>query len=187
MKRLLPALAVLLFPLSALAQEPPPAPATPAPSTTAQMIGADLVLAVPVGDFSDGAGLGIGALVRYEHNLIPKLNLTGRVGFVYHLSKDFGNGGKVNFSSIPVLVGAKYDLTDAIYAAVELGLIHNAATAKAGNVSISSSENDLGATVGGGFRIGDIDLRLGLHILDLSDASKSMALVVGAGYNFWHG
>jgi len=163
----------------------PPEVAPPAPAATAaaggpkMLIGADLVVALPLGDFGDAFGLGLGLLPRFEYNLMPKLNLTARLGFVYHLEKN-----SIKFYEIPVFVGAKYDLTDALYAAVEVGAVR-------GTVSIptfpSSSETKAAATIGAGYRVGDLDLRLGLHITNLGEAGKSMELVANAGYNFWRG
>src|SRR5215831_18396699 len=72
---------------------PPPAPAATAETTLSpgqMQLAADGAIAVPVGNLSDGAGVGIGALVRYEYVLMPQLNLTGRAGLVYHLPKSQG-------------------------------------------------------------------------------------------------
>jgi len=167
-----------------------PPPSEPAPPSVAAatgskklVIGADLAFALPVGKLGDGAGFGIGLLPRFEFTLAPKLNLTARLGYVYHLEKN-----NVKFSEIPVLVGAKYDLTDALYGAVELGLVHSTVSADVpflGNVS--SSDDNPAATIGVGYRAGDADLRLGLHILDLGHAGDSMELVLNVGYNFWRG
>src|SRR6478735_4476770 len=65
---------------------PPPAPA-PVASASKGIIGADAAVAIPFGDWGDAVGIGFGALLRGEYNLIPNLNLTGRVGLIYHLSK----------------------------------------------------------------------------------------------------
>lgn len=194
MKKVVIAALALLIPTAALAQDPPAdpnaAPAAPPPAATgmaaSQMIGADLQLALPVGDFSDAAGFGIGALIRYERMVIPKLSLTGRVGYIYNLGKDVGPIN-IQFSTIPILVGIKYDITPELYAGAEAGLFHNMATGEFMGVSMSNSETDFGVTLGGGYRLGAIDLRLSLFILDMSEAGDSMELVGGIGYNFWNG
>jgi hypothetical protein len=161
---------------------PPAAMTAPGGGAKKMLLGADLAVALPVGDFGDGAGIGIGILPRFEYTLAPRLALTGRLGYIYHLEKN-----SFKFSEIPVLVGAKYDLTDALYGAVELGLVHSMVSFNFLGADLSSSDDNLGATIGAGYRAGDLDFKLGLHILDLGNASKSMELVVNAGYNFWRG
>ncbi len=196
------ALALVLAPVAAFAQTPPdgappaaaepaapapaPAPAAAATGGAANLLGVDVAIGVPLGNFGDAAGIGFGPLVRFEHNLIPKLNLTGRVGFIYHLGKDVGTA-TITYTEIPVLVGAKYDVTDAIYGAAEIGVIRTGASVKIGGTTGSSSDTNLGLTLGGGYKLNAIDIRAGLHILDLGHAGDSMELVVGAGYNFWQG
>ncbi|MEP6655154.1 MAG: hypothetical protein ABJA82_17450 [Myxococcales bacterium] len=59
------------------------------------------------------------------------------------------------------------------------------ASVEAGGNSASDSQTDFGITVGGGYRTGDLDIRVALHVLDLGNAGDSMALVAGVGYNFW--
>ena len=197
--------ASLLGSAAVQAQEAPPVlppPSEPAPPSVAAatgskklIIGADLAFALPVGDLGDAAGFGIGLLPRFEFTLAPKLNLTARLGYVYHLKKSYSIPllGTVDakLAEIPVLLGAKYDLTDALYGAVELGLVHSTVTTTGttalGNASTSDSDDNPAATIGLGYRAGDADLRLGLHILDLGNAGKSMELVLNVGYNFWRG
>jgi len=169
---------------------PPGAPAAePAPASVAaaggkkMLFGADLAVGIPVGDLADGAGIGLGILPRFEFTLAPRLALTGRAGYVYHLEKN-----SLKFSEIPVLAGVKYDLTDALYGAVELGLFHITASGTYPLIgTVSSSDDNFGATIGAGYRAGDLDFKLGLHILDLGNAGESMELVINAGYNFWRG
>ena len=48
----------------------------------------------------------------------------------------------------------------------------------AGGTTIS--ETNAAMTVGAGARLGDIDLRAGLHILDLGNAGESMMIALGA-------
>ena len=42
---------------------------------------------LPIGDWSDASGVGFGALIRAEKALDAQLSVTGRVGYIYHLSK----------------------------------------------------------------------------------------------------
>jgi hypothetical protein len=176
-----------------------PAPAVPVaaapgakpllPSGQLRLIGGDLFLALPLGNLSDVAVLGIGAMGRYEQAIIPKLAVTGRIGFLYHIPKS-DNGLKVTYYSIPVLAGVKYAITDAFYVAGEFGLFWNDASESVSGggpalVGGSSSEVDAGLTAGVGYRMGLLDFRAGLQILDLGNAGDTFELTAGAGYNFW--
>lgn len=65
------------------------------------------VLALPIGDFADVAGIGIGVLVGATYGLSDKLALAGNVGLVYHLPKDF-MGVDVTTMEIPILAGVRF-------------------------------------------------------------------------------
>jgi hypothetical protein len=154
-----------------------PPPAAVAVSTGAKgLVGVDVLAAFPFGNLADGAGIGFGGLVRGEYGVMPQLNVTARIGYVHHLAKN-----EITFSEIPIWLGAKYGFTDQIYGAAEIGLVH----AKASFGDLSSSDDNLGFTIGAGYRMGDIDVRAGLHILDLGNAGDSTELVVSVGYNFF--
>jgi hypothetical protein len=143
---------------------------------TPMKLGADGAIAIPVGDFSDAASLGLGALLRFEYRLTPPLAaLTARLGYIYHFEK---NG--VSFSQIPILLGGKYFVNEGAYAALELGVVNARAS---GDVASSSSTN-LAMSIGGGYQRGALDLRAGLHILDLSETGSSLTLAVNVGYDF---
>jgi hypothetical protein len=186
-------LAIVVATLSssaAFAQDPAaPEPAAPvaapeaAPTTTStggMIAGADVGIALPVGDLADGAGLGIAALGRFEYNVAPKINLTGRLGYIHHLDKN-----NVTLSDIPVYAGVKYFLSEQLYGAGELGLNSVKAKVEILGTSASNSESNIGAGFGAGYLMDKIDLRAGVNIYDLGEAGKSMTLLVTAGYNFW--
>jgi hypothetical protein len=180
----------MLVSFAAQAQEAPAGEATPAaaPETTPALatstaakgiLGVDGALAIPFGNWGDFVGIGIGALFRAEYNLIPNLNLTGRAGLIYHLPKDNGFGD-ITFYEVPILAGVKYAFADAFYGAAELGLFWGKASADGG----STSETNLGFTIGAGYRMNALDFRAGLHILDLGEAGDTTQLVLNVGYNF---
>ena len=171
-----------------------PAPETPVAAAAGQtgaetkiQLGADGAFVLPLGNFSNAANAGIGALIRGEYSVMPKLNITGRLGFVYYLTKDQGFDYK--FWNIPVLVGAKYDIAQGFYGAAEAGLFLNHASATVsipgfGSASSSNTETDFGATITAGYRMGDLDARVGLQWADLGHAGDTMGLMVNVGYSF---
>ena len=189
---------VALTAASSYAQEPPAAPppgeaapvATPAQQAPmastalggAMLAGVDARLTVPLGNFSDYATLGFGALGRFEYILTPQVNLTGRAGIDLFL----GNNN-ASYWNIPILVGAKFAVVPNFYVAGEIGLFYNHISADSpfGFGSYSHGEFDFGMTLGAGYRVGDLDFRASLEFTDLGHAGDTMALVASAGYNFW--
>jgi hypothetical protein len=160
MKKTLLAAAVLfasLLPATARAEGP--------------LFGLDAQAALPVGNFSDGAGIGFGGLLRYEFAVAGAVNITLRAGFMYHLAKNDST-----FYSIPLLAGVRVRLGQWAYVAAESGAFFN---------HPGKFDTGLGFTFAFGYRVSTgIDLRLGAEMVDASHASDSIALIGGIGYNF---
>lgn len=166
------------------------AAAQSAAAPAGKTIGLDAGLALPTGDWSDAVGLGLGALVRFEMPLGGKLVLTGRAGYLQHLSKDsdtgFGGSASSSSSQIPLLGGVRYvlrpDTASTMYGAAELGLDMFRSSVEAGGQSQSDSDTNLALTLGGGYRAGKLDLRAGLLFADVGNLGDSMALMATVGY-----
>jgi hypothetical protein len=167
-------------------------------------IGVDVLGALPVGDFSDIAGAGLGGLARVEFDIGP-IALTGRAGYVHHFEETVripatdttaGRDVASTVGEIPLLVGAKLLVPGGLYAAAEVGLVRTLVDEGVrdapGNIrdAIGGLDPDNlngfnpAATVGVGLRLGGIDLRGGIHSLDLGDIDKTLELVVSLGFNF---
>ena len=165
------------------------APGTLAAKEHTQMaVGLDLAGELPVGNFADVAGFGLGALGRFEYNINESpLAVTARAGYIWHLDKDVGANGTSSFSEVPLLAGLKYSLPTApIYIAGEIGAVM--AMNKVEGVpgpDIDDSETNLGFTAGAGYELGDVDIRMSLNFLDVSNMADAMAIGVTFGYNFW--
>ena len=84
------------------------------------VIGLDAQAALPVGNFSDFAGVGFGGLLRYEFTVTSSFNVTLRAGFMYHLEK-----AGSTFYSIPLLAGARVRLGQWAFVAAEAGAFFN--------------------------------------------------------------
>jgi hypothetical protein len=159
---------------------PAPTPvAADASSETKMMIGADAAFMLPLGNWGDATGVGFGALARFEYKLQPKLNLTGRVGYIYSLSKH-----SMSMSVIPIWAGAKYFLTDMFYGGAEIGFNDLMASTTVAGRSYSGSDTKLGLNVGAGAIVNGVDLRAQLAFLSIGDTTDAMALILTAGYNF---
>ena len=146
-------------------------PATALAQGAGPVMGVDLQAALPVGDFSNGAGLGFGGLLRYEFTVVSAANITLRAGFRYHLEKN-----NSTFFTFPLLAGLKIKLGESAFVAAETGAFINHPE--------SGFDAALGFTLGVGYRIKSIELRVGAEMLDAGHATDSIALVGGLGYNF---
>jgi len=184
MKRL--AFSVLIASMSsslAWAQDPG---STPTPlSATGQKarLGGGLVLGLPIGHWSDVTKFSVGGLADFDYALLPELSLTGRAGFIYHVSNVDG----ASFFTIPVWSGVKYYLGQGHvrpFAAGELGFNYNHASVEVFGQSVSSSSLNLGTNLGGGVEMGPISIRGFLAFLDLGSASDSFEIMASASYYF---
>jgi hypothetical protein len=147
-------------------------PATTAFAEGGPVLGVDLQAALPLGNFSDGAGVGFGALLRYEFTVVSAANITARAGFMYHLEKNMST-----FYTFPLLAGLKVKLGQSAYVAAETGAFLN-------HFEVGGFDAALGFTLGVGYRISAVDLRIGAEMVDAGHAGDSIALTGGLGYNF---
>ena len=158
-------------------------------------IGVDVLGVLPVGDLADIAGAGIGGLARVEVDLLGPLAITGRAGYVYHFDEEIDVGGinagqtvDSSFSEIPILVGAKLIAPGGLYGALEVGLVRlsvDTDVPNPGDLDLrDESEFNPAGTVGVGLRLGGLDLRGGIHVLDLGNIDESLEFGVSVGFNF---
>jgi nucleoid-associated protein YgaU len=165
----------------------PAAPADAAAAGEKLTIGADAAFQLPLGNFADATGMGFGALVRGEFNVIPKLNITFRTGYIYSLGKEI-LGVKYSVANIPAWAGGKYFITDMFYGAAEVGMnmFMSKVSGELFGVSMDTTSTDykFGATIGAGALLGPLDVKAQFEILSLADAGDSMAIMVNVGYNF---
>ena len=155
-------------------------------------LGCDVALTLPIGGFSDLAGPGVGLLVRFEYELRERLNLTGRLGYIYNFSHDV-TGGSVGASLLPLWGGIKYfplgdAVNDGFYLAPEIGLesLTGRFTSSSGASYASGSSSDLrvGITAMVGYTFGNLDFRAGFLFADVGHISDSMSIMFNAGYTF---
>lgn len=90
----------------------------------AQKMGAEVQvgLGMPMGSFGDAFKMGFGGMGTFMYSLNPEVTLTGGIGYYTFTHKDYSDA---SFSSVPVLVGARYALgkgSFAPYAGAELGI-----------------------------------------------------------------
>ncbi len=66
--------------------------------------------AIPTGDFGDDFDLGWGGNALFVYHISPNADITGSAGYLFWNAKDAEDGTAINvtFSSIPVMIGARY-------------------------------------------------------------------------------
>ncbi|AKU99022.1 hypothetical protein AKJ09_05686 [Labilithrix luteola] len=201
----------LLFASSAFAQGAPPAGAAPgvaanptsadAPAKTDDGddgkkigLGGDLLFLIPTGDLADATGPQIGPLFRAGYRVIPALEVTGRIGYLFAFSKSVGQVDS-SVTTVPIWAGARYFFMEpkaGLYAGAEVGLNIITGHVSGGGVSVSSdSQTRFGANIGAGYVISKelpIDIRAQLtmyNLLGKEDGEKTyLGVGLGAGYTF---
>ncbi|MFT7581656.1 MAG: hypothetical protein ACI9MR_003334 [Myxococcota bacterium] len=142
-------------------------------------LGVDLPILIPIGDFSDVAGLGLGVgLFHFEYKLSGILALTGRTGYLFHLDSN-----ERSTWEFPFVAGIKFFISD-LYLAGEMGLNIVGLSVDSPIGTVSKSDTQFATSLTAGYEIGDIDLRAGLWIPSLGDVGDGVELYFSAGYNF---
>lgn len=183
-------IAALAVPATASAEEgDAEAEPTAAVSSDAKMLGVDGAVVLPVGDWSDGAGVGFGPLIRVDIPFRDRITFTARGGYIHHLSKELeGQFGGVDVSSaeIPILGGVKrtFGATGEWYAGAEMGLVIIRVSQELMGESESDSNTELGLTLGGGWKSGKLDIKANLFFPDIGEIGDITGLMVSAGYDF---
>ena len=153
-------------------------------ATGASDLSVDGAITLPLGDWADIAGLGLGAGLRYEYTIIPQLNLTGRVLLTYHLEEH-----DWSWIDIPILAGAQYFFLasdEGPYVAGELGLTYYYGEWDGQTGAIlddDTSDTGLTFTAGGGYHMGDLDFRGHLYVSSV-DSEELYGLIATVGYRF---
>lgn len=132
-------------------------------------------VAIPMGDFGDAVGLGIGASVRYEAPINENLSWMGTVGFISFAKKSIDTGfGDVDLSAsiIPIQAGIKYYFTESFngfYAGAEAGLNLLKAKTSFDGESDSESETKFGFAPQIGYHISMIDISARYQVIADAD------------------
>lgn len=153
-------------------------------------------IAIPTGDFGDAAGMGFGGSTTFMYEVSPMLHITGSIGYTtWGPKEDLPEGFDYSFSSIPVLVGAKYVLGKGNflpYVSAELGMHFLSSTVKSSffgqTFEQSDSEAKFGFAPGAGFFFAFnpktmLDVNLKYNIISTEGSSTSY-LGINAGVAF---
>ncbi len=141
---------------------------------------------LPVGDYADVAGFGIGGLAGIEMGMNPGLALTARVGYIQHLEKE-EDDENFKVRHIPILGGVKFMIPETpVYLAGEVGAVMSRAEVDIPILGTDTeSETNLGWGVGLGTAAGPLDLRLSWHTWDAGNMAESMTIGLSLGFTVW--
>lgn len=129
-------------------------------------VGAQIGVALPLGDFGDVASTGFGGLGTFHYVLKPNITLTGALGYYYFgsdkdISNALGSYGDYSYSIIPLVAGIRYHLGKKAdefnpYIGGEIGLYFVSFSYKAnlpywGTQEYSDSETKFGLSPMAGF------------------------------------
>lgn len=123
-------------------------------------VGAGLELGLPVGDWSDAAGTGIGGTARFEYAFTKQIVGIFTAGYISFGGDKIANV-EYSYSAIPFLPGVKYYFQNGLYGMAELGL------------HFFSIDVDLPTFSGGGFTFGGGST---------SNTETEFTLSIGGGY-----
>ncbi len=142
-------------------------------------IGADLGL--PIGNWSNGYGVGIGGTAKGFYGLNDDAGLTFTTGYIKFNGKD---NSDFSTSLIPFLAGYKH-MFQSLYVEPQLGLTTVSSKVNLGALgmgNISASSTNLGYGIGGGYMIDNWDL--GARFQGVSSGGSISFFAIRVGYNF---
>lgn len=155
-------------------------------------LGGDIGLAMPTGDFGDGANTGFGVNGVFSYFINPQLIVTGNLGYWSFSAKESSSAYSVTFSTIPVLGGIQYRFNTSKFqpfvSAETLMFFNSVKVSVSGYGSESRSETEFGFVpgVGAAFPVSptmEIRAMLKYNII-FTSGSNTTFLVIGGGVHF---
>jgi len=156
---------------------------TTGPGKEKWTIGPSVGLELPIGDYGDVAGFGIGATARAQYGLQENLALTGDFGYTWH-----GKKNEFSTSALPLMFGVKYAVGKSFYVSGQLGLyfvtvdVPDVVIPGFGTYSVdaSNSETKFALAPGVGYEKGPWEAYFRFVVLD----TDIMNLGLTVAYNF---
>jgi hypothetical protein len=148
--------------------------------------GPGVELALPMGTFSDNAGIGIGGFGTFQYGVTKEILLTGTIGYTSFAAK---NSGWPTASELQFLVGGKYNLSGqanpGLYGMLQIGIVSYSVSSVTimGYTVGGGSESDLAFAPGIGYQIGNIDAAV-KYLIVTTTGSSSSSLVLNVAYLF---
>jgi hypothetical protein len=150
------------------------------PGWSKSSLGASFEVSVPVGDFSEVAGLGYGGNVRYQYGMDNRGVFTATAGYLAWTSKDLGANTSIKPSAFNIFLGGKYYFTGGLYGSLEGGLYFVSYTYEGSFVGASGNTTRFMLPIGLGFQKNGFEVGARYMLLDVNYNAFSFTV----GYNF---
>jgi len=139
--------------------------------------------ALPVGDWSDGFGVGIGGSLKGLYGVGNAGQVTLTTGYDRFGAKENDEDVDVSLSMIPILAGYRHNFSS-LYLEPQLGVSIVKTKADAGEFGdFSASSTEFTWAIGGGYVVGPIDL--GLRYQSISgDGGSTGFIALKVAYGF---
>ena len=141
---------------------------------------------LPLGDWADASGPGLGVIARADIQLQAKLKASARVGYVFHIPKD-QNGVDTSTSELLFLGGVMYDLGPVI---LDAATGFNSWTFKVdgGGFRGDDTETRIALWAGAKVPLGKVEVGANLFVPNLlltkDEEDTQLGLMATVGYRF---
>ena len=139
-------------------------------------IGVEGGLTAPLGDFSDGAGLGIGVLGEFAFAINQQFRLTATTGLVYHLSQDF-LGASLQLTEFPLLLGARVHVAKPVFVFGQIGPMLLRRSLEGGD---SDTDDFVATRFGVAYDAGPVAVGVGVMFSNIEKPNESASLTFAA-------
>ncbi|NMB74064.1 MAG: hypothetical protein GYA21_02910 [Myxococcales bacterium] len=130
-------------------------------------------LGIPMDDWADGAGLGLGGMVKVEFAVLDTIGVGFRAGYIHHLEKN-----DITWGVIPLVVSGKYKTPFGLFGELGLGMFVHRVDTPMGD----DSKSKFGFTVGVGFELLDFSVAANFWAPKSDDMDKIIGLLFTVGY-----
>lgn len=134
-----------------------------------------VALGIPMDDWADGAGLGLGGLVKVEFAVLDTIGVGFRAGYIHHLEKN-----DITWGEIPLIVSGKYKTPFGLFGELGLGMFVHRVDTSVGD----DSKTKFGFTIGVGFELLDFSIAANFWAPKADDLDKVFGLLFTVGYRF---
>ena len=146
-------------------------------------LGIGVEVGLPMGDFGDAFGVGIGGSVKYMHGIGSAGQLTLTSGYQRFGMKDLPSGVEASTSIIPILAGYRHNFSG-LFIEPQVGYGIYGGKFSGGGQSISTSEGAFTYAIGVGYAMAQ-GLDLGVRYQSGTQDGGSISLIgFRVGYNF---
>jgi hypothetical protein len=163
---------LIVFPLMTFAQGEP--------GRSKMSLGANVEVALPMGNWADVAGTGYGGNLRYQLGADARTVFTATAGYLVWGKKDLGQNSSVQPEAFNLFLGGKYYLAGGLYGSLEGGLYFLSYTYEGPVIGVEGSTTQFMLPIGLGYQTSGFEL--GVRYMLLAPDYNNFSFTLG--YNF---